>query len=507
MSDWFVANKDGLRQIHERLVDRRGFGMIGGELYQNVADTDATFCKVSIEKIPGKPRIVITVEDDGHGFHDLTHAWTLFAPSEKKQDPTKAGRFNVGEKVVLSFAYNAEISTTTGTVTFNDGSDPEKPKGRFEFPRRKREKGTVFTAELACNQERYEQLISYMRTIIVRHGLKLIVNGEVIHGRTPIHTFQCSLQTEIGDDLRKSTRIADVQIFETSGDEVPMLYELGIPVVETGDKWHYNIGQKVPLNIDRDNVTPAFLRSVRVAVFNEMHKHISEDDTTQTWVEESSSDKNCSNDAAETLRVKKYGEKSVAFDPTNPEANNEAASHGFIVIPSRGLTSGQRDNLKRAGTLQTSSAAFPTAGRGVYSNDPNATPVRIIDRSKWTQGMTLIHEYTVGLAERLMDKRIIVEFVHTDKFGMGKKWSACYGRGHVLGISTFHYNMFTLGYKWFDKGVNERIDALIIHEFGHEFESNHLSEEYYDALCRLGAKLKVAVMQDVEWFKRFCQPR
>jgi len=175
MSDWFVAHKDGLRQVHERLVDRRGFGMIGGELYQNVADTDASFCKIDIEKVTGKPRIIIKVEDDGHGFHDLTHAWTLFAPSEKKGDPTKAGRFNVGEKVVLSFAYHAEISTTTGTVIFNDGSD-HRPNGRFEFPRRKRDRGTIFIAELACNQERYEQLMDYMRTIIVRPGLVLYVN-------------------------------------------------------------------------------------------------------------------------------------------------------------------------------------------------------------------------------------------------------------------------------------------------------------------------------------------
>src|SRR5690606_31645875 len=128
-------------------------------------------------------------------------------------------------------------------------------------------------------------------------------------------------------------------------------------------------------------VTPAFLRSVRVAVFNEMHNRISDDDTTQTWVEEASSDKNCSDDAAETLRVKKYGEKSVAFDPTNPEANNEAAAHGFTVIPSRGLTSGQRDNLKRAGTLQSSSAAFPLAGKGVYG-DGGGELVKIIDASK-----------------------------------------------------------------------------------------------------------------------------
>ena len=35
MSNWFVAHKEGLRQIADRLVERRGFGIVGGELYQN----------------------------------------------------------------------------------------------------------------------------------------------------------------------------------------------------------------------------------------------------------------------------------------------------------------------------------------------------------------------------------------------------------------------------------------------------------------------------------------
>jgi len=30
---------------------------------------------------------------------------------------------------------------------------------------------------------------------------------------------------------------------------------------------------------------------------------------------------------------------------------------------------------------------------------------------------------------------------------------------------------------------------LIIHEFGHYYSGNHLSEEYYDGLCTVGARL------------------
>ena len=50
MSRWFEADKVGLRQIAERLVERRGFGMIGAELYQNVMDTNATVCEIVLEK-------------------------------------------------------------------------------------------------------------------------------------------------------------------------------------------------------------------------------------------------------------------------------------------------------------------------------------------------------------------------------------------------------------------------------------------------------------------------
>ena len=227
MTDWFAAHKEGLRQIHERLVERRGFGIIGGELYQNVMDTDATKCVFTISKVPNKPRIRIDVEDDGPGFHDLTHAWTIYAPSEKKADPRKAGRFNMGEKVVLSFAHEAAIHTTSGMVVFDS-------TGRHEYPRRKRDKGTLFSAELACNQERYDQLIEYLRKVVVRPGLSLIVNGEEIPHREPIHVFEHPLATEIGDDLRRTVRKAEVQLFDVSGDEVANLYELGIPVVETG---------------------------------------------------------------------------------------------------------------------------------------------------------------------------------------------------------------------------------------------------------------------------------
>lgn len=486
---WFNADKEGLRQVNERLVERRGFGMIGGELYQNVMDTDATECVFIIERVPHKPRIILTVEDNGPGFSNLTDAWTLFAPSEKKGDPTKAGRFNLGEKMVLSFAYQAAIRTTSGTVEFDD-------TGRHHYPRRKRNHGTAFTAELACTAERYDQLIEYLHKILVRPGLVLTVNGDRVESRVPIQQWQETMPTEIGDDLRKTKRQTAIQIFEPADGEAAMLYELGIPVVETDDKWHVNVMQKVPLNVDRDNVTPAYLRDVRVTVLNNMHDKITEDDTTEAWVNEATSDDKCSDEAAETFRVKKYGDKSLASNPLNPEADGVAMSHGYTIIPSRGLSRGQRANLKRAGTLLSSSEKYPTAGKGAYSDDPNAPPVEIVAEDKLTDGHRRIREYTRGLAERLMGVTIAVRFVKCQR-GPSGTWHAAYGGRRI------DFNLRYLNREWFAHGATPEVDRLIIHEFGHEYAENHLSKEYHAALCRLGAKLKSEALKDVRWFRRF----
>ena len=60
-----------------------------------------------------------------------------------------------------------------------------------------------------------------------------------------------------------------------------------------------------------------------------------------------------------------------------------------------------------------------------------------------------------------------------------------------------------LGHKWFEQGVTEDVDRLLIHEFGHHFSRDHLSEDYHDALCRLGAKLKRLALEKPEEIRQF----
>ncbi len=145
---------------------------------------------------------------------------------------------------------------------------------------------------------------------------------------------------------------------------------------------------------------------------------------------------------------------------------------------------------------------FHTAGNGAYSDDPNAPPVEVIPESEWTEGMRVIYEYTQGVAKRMSGKALIIRFVHWPR-REGGTWRACYGACHLLGMSMFDYNVGVLGRNWFDSGVTEDTDSLILHELGHEFCTNHADENYYRALTKLGARLKAAALAEPEWFRRF----
>src|SRR5262249_53900798 len=205
----------------------------------------------------------LSVEDDApEGFHDLTHAYTLFAPSAKRGNPEQRGQFNLGEKLVLAVCEQASITTTKGCVTF----DPEQ--GRIEKPDR-RDRGSVFQGRIRMTPEESSQVCDYLRSLLLPDGIVVTFNGNRLLPRKPVHVFTASLETQIADDkgvMRPTTRKAQVSLYEPLAGEAPALYEMGLPIVTTGDRWSVNIGQKVPLNRDRNNVKPAYLRAVRTLV-------------------------------------------------------------------------------------------------------------------------------------------------------------------------------------------------------------------------------------------------
>ncbi|MEK7783019.1 MAG: hypothetical protein AAB279_03720, partial [Candidatus Binatota bacterium] len=70
---------------------------IARELVQNAWDESTKKCEFKAEWKNGVANISVT-DDSPEGFRDLSDAFTLFAPTYKRADPTKRGRFNLGEK-------------------------------------------------------------------------------------------------------------------------------------------------------------------------------------------------------------------------------------------------------------------------------------------------------------------------------------------------------------------------------------------------------------------------
>ena len=94
------------------------------------------------------------------------------------------------------------------------------------------------------------------------------------------------------------------------------------------------------------------------------------------------------------------------------------------------------------------------------------------------------------LGKELMEATVTVRFVRTTN-----NFLACYGSRRL------DFNVQKLGHKWFEGGINEEVDKLLIHEFGHQYSGDHLSEEYHEALCGLGAKLKRLALAKPEAFR------
>ncbi len=471
----FEVDRAGLA----KLLERRGKSFAVLELIQNAWDENITEVRVSMTPVPQRALVRLVVDDNAAaGWADITHAYTLFAESAKKNDPNKRGRWNLGEKLVLAICIEASIETTTGMVTFDES-------GRHHYPRRKRERGSKFEGLLRLTRDELAEVEAAVRSLIPPDGVRTTFNGEELHARTPVATFEAPLPTERADAdgyLRRTRRRTPVRVYEPVGGRPAALYELGIPVVETGDSWDVDIAQKVPLNTDRDNVTPAYLREVRALVLNRMHEQLDAERATESWVGQSLEDPDVSPEAVDSVLTARYGEKRVIADPSDPEGTKLAHARGYSIIQPGSFNRRQWDTIRRSGAALPAGRVTPSPRP--YSSDPDASVRSELPRSQWTPGMECIVAFTERIGDRLTGERPTVLIINDRHVPA----SATYGRG-TRGAQ-FEFNLAHLGRKWFEQEpASEPVLDLVLHEFGHHFSHDHLSARYHEALTRLGARL------------------
>lgn len=168
------------------------------------------------------------------------------------------------------------------------------------------------------------------------------------------------------------------------------------------------------------------------------------------------------------------------------------ASHlkNRTIVVSDGLGGkSEWENLRRA------NAILP-AGQVTPSDKPytkGGTPEEIVPSSDWTTNMIKTTAYAQMLARNLMGVALQIKITKA-----GNNFMMCYCREtHQL---TLNLNGGCTE-KFFANVGSVEQDDILLHEFGHEYESNHLDENYYRSLTLLGAKLKVLALKKPELFK------
>jgi len=491
MSEWFEGSKKGL----EKIARRRGLSYVLFELIQNAWDTGAREVSVVFVPVDGRPLVdMIVTDDDADGFKDLAHSWTLFAESERKGDPEKRGRFNLGEKLVLAVCESAEITSTKGCVRFDD-------EGRH-VGRKRTESGTVFEGRVRMTRVELDAVLAAAKELIAPPGVKTTIDGKRLTERAPLKVFEASLQTEIANTegfLTARTRKTNVRVFSALTRMDPetgarrafgFLYEMGIPVCPTGDQWDVEIMQKVPVNLERNAVSETYLRTVRVLCLNELFDQLKPEDAATPAVQDALTDERIKPEAVNVVLTHQYGEKRAVIDPSDPEANHRLVTEGYTLIPGSAFSKPAWENIRSSGAAKPSGQIMPTPKP--YSTDPNAPNRKLLPESEWTDGMKNIASYVEQIAKKLIKLHVTVTI---DKGLIGAGWAACYGSGELT------FNLASVGYDFFEHGPDARVNALLIHELAHEAEGNHLDEKFYKALQRLGAGMTELALSEPELFR------
>lgn len=475
-NSWFEIDKKGLQQIQN---DKNKFFIIK-ELVSNSFDEDINKCVLTLDFDKDKELFVNVLDDSKDGFKDLKDSYTMFAPSYKKGIVTKRGRFNVGEKFALSMFRTACITSTTGRVTFLEDGTRKKTYTKID-------KGTLFMGKLPkINKSQYEDLINQSQNIIPPKDVEFLVNGKVIDRLPTYKSFIEELPSITKDDegnLVKTKRKTEIELFKT--DE-HFIYEMGIPVVSTDIGFSINVNQKIPLSKDRDNVSPSYLKKLKTYILNHTSSDLSEEETKSSWVQEAL--ENADTHAVKDVIDVRYGDDAVVFDVTDHEANKKAFADDKNVITGGSFNSQVWDNIRKTRD-DYEDFAKPSGSIGKYAS-PNMSgtrPAELLDKSKITKEMKQVISLAKKLHKKLFNQELNVEIFNEKGLG-GNRLLATYCKGYSGSDLSFYYK--TLGKDWFNLQNNKvKIMELIIHEFGHFYSGDHLSERYYDGLCEIGAKL------------------
>ena len=353
---WFEIDPEGLKSLN---CGREPWDLIK-ELIQNAWDETpfASECRVTTENAEGGNATVVTIEDNGSGFADIRHSYTLMSNTPKRNEPTKRGRFNRGEKDVISVAKEATIETTGTTVRFlPDGTREQEPNERL--------RGTLIKLTMPWNEAERVSMINKLRTLRPPPSCQTVIDGRPVNANPAEAVQQAQVETVIQEgnegplrNIKRNARIEITSPHDASGKT--RIYEMGIPIQEIDCPWDIDIQIKVPLDEKRDNVKPKYLKKIYAFVLNAVHYMTKEEQFSEAWVRSAIEEPEISREAVRaTLKGRYKAEKSV-FAVLDQDACQRAKREGYAVIDKGSLSKPERRAFQEHCGVVDADVLFPT---------------------------------------------------------------------------------------------------------------------------------------------------
>jgi len=325
--------------------------------------------------------------------------------------------------------------------------------------------------------------VSKIFSIIPPGNIATFINGKQVPVRKPVHTFKVMLPTEIADDagiLRARKREATVNLYAMQDGEKPALYEMGIPVVSIDEnlKWHVDIQQKVPLNIERDNVTPTYLKTLYTALLTEKVQELTEEDANAAWVTTAAENDKTDKKVVKAVFDKRFGENAVLYDQGDVGSNKEAAAAGKTVVPKGSMTPEMRKNVLAAG-VKKAGEEYSTKFLG--SN-------KVIPEDLMTPSQKQFRQFIQDVAPLVLPERPLkgVKFVDDND-------SKVKGCTQWLDPKGFEFTV-NIAYQDVDDWADNY--SLFIHELAHFYvqRNDHLFEGFWRAVDYVGGRLAAVAL-------------
>jgi len=459
------------------------------ELVANANDEDSVEeFTVNIRWVDGET--VIEYQDNGAGFEKISDVWTLYGHSTRRSDPTKSGRFNLGEKEFLVLSKYATVETfdkqekKRRKFVFQNNSrvevKPDGKKGKYGLPNTQ---GTLIEARFdRWDHDQFKEICHEIRNVYVKPDKTCIINNVEVKNEKPFRTISGELPTKIalkeGAPLSDVKRVTDIDLYDKKSPKADAwLFENGLPIQKQSPrtKWHINVKQKVPLAPTRVSVPNSYYNKLCGVVLNNTADTLEHKESGARWV--ALGMKYATKETAMkvlTVKLPSANPNNIMLGGSDDMANKACLDAGGGIIDSGTFDSDVLEHLKDMGCVKVAKEEYGGGGRF------EATEKIVVP----TPEMLKYADVCKAVAWECLHEKVSVRFVKSKRPS-----SAWWNRDSP----SLTFNLTHLGGVKYFKEWNEENVSLLIHETAHhrgrgsyEFEIEHYSRQYVEELQRIG---------------------